>query len=306
MNNGTSMVRIACSLIVLFYSFGLAEAQQVRYYHLDAVGSVRAVSDSAGAVVERHDYLPYGEECTTGTCSQNPGLGVGGPRKFTGKERDLETGLHYFGARYHGSRIARFTSIDPVTTWKDNITDPLRWNRYAYSRNNPLRYVDPDGRRIVPSGSPAFITAVDNARVIISFATGVYAELDARPEVITIVETTGLGDFDVEFRPGSNTIKWNPRAAIQVDDGPGISPATTLAHEIDHALRSLTDPSGFNRDSQVDRKNPYQTAEDERVITKGAEAAMVQHRGESARKSHRGNFVEVRDVTEAGGPLKER
>jgi RHS repeat-associated protein len=121
---------------------------RVEYYHHDALGNVRVVTDETGQVLERHDYLPFGEECTTGACAANPGLGSGQPRKFTGKERDQETGLDYFGARYYGSRIGRFTSIDPVYTWRENLIDPQRWNRYAYGRNNPLRYVDPDGRII--------------------------------------------------------------------------------------------------------------------------------------------------------------
>jgi RHS repeat-associated protein len=53
----------------------------------------------------------------------------------------------YFGARYYGSKIGRFTTTDPVYDWKEDIAEPQRWNRYAYARNNPLRYVDPDGRR---------------------------------------------------------------------------------------------------------------------------------------------------------------
>jgi len=52
----------------------------------------------------------------------------------------------YFGARYYGSKIGRFTTVDPVYNWTANLLDPQRWNRYAYGRNNPLRYVDPDGK----------------------------------------------------------------------------------------------------------------------------------------------------------------
>ena len=125
-----------------------AQAPIIEYYHLDAVGNVRAVTNQAGQVVERHDYLPFGEECTTGPCAGNPGVDAGQPRKFTGKERDVETGLDYFGARYYGSKIGRFTTTDPVYTWQENLVDPQRWNRYAYARNNPLRYTDPDGRAI--------------------------------------------------------------------------------------------------------------------------------------------------------------
>jgi RHS repeat-associated protein len=115
-------------------------ADVVRYYHADAVGNVRAVTDGAGAVIERHDYLPFGEEW-------NPTAGTQ-PRRFAGKERDRETGLDYFGGRYYGARLGRFTTSDPAYTIADNLGDPQRWNRYAYGRNNPLRYVDPDGRVI--------------------------------------------------------------------------------------------------------------------------------------------------------------
>ncbi len=116
----------------------------------DALGNIRVITDDQGNVLERHDYLPFGEECTTGPCATNPGLEAGQARKFTGKERDSETGLDYFGARYYGSRIGRFTTVDPVYTWGENLVDPQRWNRYAYGRNNPLRYVDPDGKVAIP------------------------------------------------------------------------------------------------------------------------------------------------------------
>ncbi len=127
----------AVAIVLLLPALSVA-AETVRYYHLDAVGNVRAVSDQAGQVVERHDYLPFGEEL-------NP-TGGNQPKRFTGKERDAETGLDYFGARYYGSKIGRFTTTDPVYNWKENLVDPQRWNRYAYGRNNPFRFADPDGR----------------------------------------------------------------------------------------------------------------------------------------------------------------
>jgi len=69
-------------------------------------------------------------------------------RRRIGKERDSETGLDYFGARYYGSSIGGFTTVDPRMTIDKNVVDPQRWNRYAYARNNPLKYVDPDGRDV--------------------------------------------------------------------------------------------------------------------------------------------------------------
>jgi RHS repeat-associated protein len=136
-------------LAALLLAGASASAQEIEYYSLDALGSIRVVTDRTGKVIERHDYLPFGEECTTGPCTTNPAVGAGQPRKFTGKERDTETGLDYFGARYYGSRIGRFTTVDPVYTWQENLVDPQRWNRYGYGRSNPLRYVDPDGRAAI-------------------------------------------------------------------------------------------------------------------------------------------------------------
>jgi RHS repeat-associated protein len=126
---------------------GSAAAQDVvEYYQLDSVGNVLVVTNAQGAVVEEHDYLPFGEElCGTVPCSTLTG---GQPRRFTGKERDAETGLDYFGARYYGSKIGRFTAVDPVYNWNANLLDPQRWNRYAYAKNNPLRFVDPNGEDV--------------------------------------------------------------------------------------------------------------------------------------------------------------
>ena len=65
--------------------------------------------------------------------------------EFTGKERDSETGLHFFGARYMSAAQGRFTSPDPGNvSGLGHIDDPQSWNGYAYVRNNRLRYTDPD------------------------------------------------------------------------------------------------------------------------------------------------------------------
>jgi len=75
----------------------------VEYSHLDALGSLRAVTDAAGAVLRRHGFLPFGEEWQPPPASSDA-------RLFTGKERDAETGLDYFGARYHAVTVAPFTT----------------------------------------------------------------------------------------------------------------------------------------------------------------------------------------------------
>jgi RHS repeat-associated protein len=66
------------------------------------------------------------------------------PSQFTGKERDSESGLDYFGARYLGSALGRWTSPDPSNLGVDFYL-PQTWNRYTYAINNPLSVVDRNG-----------------------------------------------------------------------------------------------------------------------------------------------------------------
>ena len=117
---------------------------QTCYLSADLLGSTRLVTDEKGNVVGRHDYLPYGEEIVLGRGSQW-GPDVDPVRqKFTGQQRDTETGVDYFQARYYGSTLERFTSTDPANAGAD-ASSPQSWNGYAYVGNNPLVNVDPTG-----------------------------------------------------------------------------------------------------------------------------------------------------------------
>ena len=139
-----SRVCVVGLLALLLPTSVLAQSgQMVEYYHLDALGSVRVVTDQNAQVVSRHDFLPFGEEWPA------PQPTTKEKKLFTGHERDAETGLDYFGARYYRPQVGRFTTIDPVG---GRLADPQTLNRYAYARNNPLRYVDPTGMYEVDAG----------------------------------------------------------------------------------------------------------------------------------------------------------
>jgi RHS repeat-associated protein len=144
----TAMRRLACSLALVALLWpavaGAQGGDEVVYYHTDAIGSVRMTTDAGGAVIARYDFRPFGE-------AWNP-PSTPDPRQFAGKERDAETGLDYFGARYYASTTGRFTTVDPVLDLQKAALDPQRWNRYAYALNNPLRNVDPDGKEPVTIG----------------------------------------------------------------------------------------------------------------------------------------------------------
>jgi RHS repeat-associated protein len=82
--------------------------------------------------------------------------------KFTSKERDAESGLDYFGARYFSGAQGRFTSPDRPFNDQDP-SDPQSWNLFSYGRNNPLLYTDPTGNEVTCSGDADNFKCVDNA-----------------------------------------------------------------------------------------------------------------------------------------------
>jgi RHS repeat-associated protein len=108
------------------------------------------VTNTSAGVVSRHDYKPFGEEIGAGVGGRTVGMGFavadGLRQQFTSKERDIETGLDYFGARYYSSIQARFTSPDEPLVGQD-ASDPQTWNLYSYTSNSPLNRIDEDGQR---------------------------------------------------------------------------------------------------------------------------------------------------------------
>lgn len=113
-----------------------AGEETVRYIHTDALGSVVAISDEAGNIVERREYEPFGVQLTP-VLADGPG--------YTGHVQDAVTGLTYMQQRYYDPEIGRFLSVDPVTAYSDPVG---AFNRYWYANNNPYRFTDPDGRQV--------------------------------------------------------------------------------------------------------------------------------------------------------------
>jgi RHS repeat-associated protein len=116
-------------------------ANTVHYYLSDHLGSTSIVASAAGAVEEESDYYPFGTEVVV----TGPGVNE---LKFTGKRRDTESQLDYFGARYFDNPFGRFMTPDPLMLQKQKLGDPQQWNMYQYARNNPLRYLDPSGKKV--------------------------------------------------------------------------------------------------------------------------------------------------------------
>src|SRR6266481_5618651 len=126
---------------------GVNGAGGVFYYFSDHLKTASVITDSAGNIKSESDYYPWGGELQFTNNDSNH-------YKFTGKERDTETQLDYFGARYYSNGLGRFVTPDwsavPVPVPYADLTDPQSLNQYTYVRNIPTTRFDLDGHGCPP------------------------------------------------------------------------------------------------------------------------------------------------------------
>jgi RHS repeat-associated protein len=129
------------------------------WYHTDALGSVLARTDGAGAVTAQLEYSPWGEQYGAGF-SGTPGV-----RQYNGRVYDQGTGLHDYGARMYWPELGRFISAD---SYGGDPSNPASLNRYSYVHNNPYKYNDPNGKFPVWVVAGAAIGAAVNVGMTIA------------------------------------------------------------------------------------------------------------------------------------------
>ena len=128
------------------------EEDDVFFYHSDHLGSASWITDAHGYAVQHLQYLPFGEPFV----DQHP-FGYSERFRFTGKERDEETGYGYFGARYMDHELmTMWLSVDPMADKYPSISP------YAYCAWNPVKLVDPDGREFDPTTEEKYIKPYEN------------------------------------------------------------------------------------------------------------------------------------------------
>ena len=139
------------------------------WYHTNHIGNVDVITERDGNQFERFEYTPYGETWIhhDSLYLNNSNLGIFGDSidikyRFTGKEKDEETGYTYFGARYLDSKRGIWTQTDPALgdyiptagTTPDKlpgmggIYNLVNSQLYHYAGNNPVKYTDPDGNQV--------------------------------------------------------------------------------------------------------------------------------------------------------------
>jgi RHS repeat-associated protein len=177
-----------------------------RYYVEDHLGTVRLVTDEQGAVVEWHDYEPFGVEIAPSTnVAENT-------HQYTGQERDAATQMDYMHFRYYGSNLGRFMKPDNVM---GTAMNPQDWNLYSYVHGNPVNFNDPTGHLGVDQHQ--FMLPSD------SIAGSAYSmfengHISTLPDGLGDAETDSMGDPGIladNRKISTNWPAWYASAAAQ-------------------------------------------------------------------------------------------
>ena len=138
------------------YGFGrIGEEQDVggwQYHQMDALGTIRQLTDSSPEVTQAESYQPFGKLLTSAGSTQSE-------YGFTGEWVDAR-GLIYLRARYLDPSTGRFLTIDP---WQANLQNPSILNRYIYTADNPINYIDPTG--MIPARLAVLLAQITYSKV---------------------------------------------------------------------------------------------------------------------------------------------
>jgi len=256
-----SVLSFSILIFLTLFATPVFAADTVYFYHTDPAGTPLSMTDSSGTVVWKADYKPFGEENSTSGAAEND-------LRFVGKEKDEETGLSYFGARYEDAKAGRFIAPDPVRavdekTNKTNerlLLNPQRLNTYAYALNNPYRYVDPDGHHPILIGlgiiwlGEMVMPQTMGSSISDSFIARYWSDILLLP--------SGIGregaQFAVKGLSNAEVRSWYSTQVKAIDtSGPLIRATAERVHNARNALKQ------FARDMMADRAAARQLAREQ-------------------------------------------
>jgi RHS repeat-associated protein len=256
------------------------------YYVKDHLGSIRVTVDSAGNVVSSDDYDSWGmilegRSANYGSANEK--------YKFTGKERDVETGYDYFGARYYDSRIGRWLSVDPLAEKYPDLSP------YNYAADNPLKYIDPNGKAIFYANKEfkKLFTGMANKSSEVKLILSMFDQKDKKgnsigPDLYVGPGTFGKEKLNKEGKMGEKYGEAKPDISsggkeyileathISIDTKKakkdGVEITKTAAHELGHAYEQAYDTGRYVelRKKEVDAAVDYEDRQTEKdANTKG-------------------------------------
>jgi len=163
---------------------GTVPAAQTRYFHSDAQGSITAVTDSAGTVLTRFRYDPWGKQ----TLVSGSNTGISQTRQGHTAHEMLDGGLTHMNGRLYDPVLSRFVSADPVI---DNPFDLQSLNRYSYVNNNPFGFTDPSGFMKWTKFRDKILKPV--VAIVVAWYLGPIAFNAILPSAVGAAGATGLG-----------------------------------------------------------------------------------------------------------------
>ncbi len=278
-------------------------AGETFYRTEDHLGSTRLVTKQDQTVAECRDFFPFGERIGSGLNGRSDpcygGTGDALTQQFTGKERDKESSLDYFGARYYSARLGRFTGVDPANAGAEPLV-PQSWNGYAYAINNPLAFIDPNGLSWIRSGGGS-VTWTD------ACAEGTNDCFDT----LAVVDEGGITVYGSKSE--SDITPYAAKTVVVDDKQIMLINARTLSDHIDSAFEVKENNLGedflsptravtlFNATSEYRDKYP----DDLRIVmTGGSTAAGVSAKGLD-RQSHKGGRnIDILYMNPKGNPIR--
>ena len=255
------------------------------FYNQDHLGNNREVVDNLGRIIQVTNYYPYGSPFCDSLSSLNASLQ---PYKYNGKEFDRMHGLNTYdyGARQYNPAFPSWDRIDPLAEEYYSVSP------YAYCNNNPIRFIDPDGRKLLfASGTTEAFKQKFRAAIMYLHehnADGIIAQIDKSSTIIYITERVGEPSA---FSETKKTIYWDPNMGVLTSSDKKMSPTAVLNHEADHTLQYLKNPDKYAQDFKTFDPD-YDNKEEMRVITgseqKTALALDEISAGEVTRTDHYG------------------
>ena len=223
----------------------------IAYYFSDHLNTASVITDASGNIKSESDYYPWGGELQFVNGDSNH-------YKFTGKERDSETGLDYFGARYLSSAMGRWTSPDNPFA-DQHLRTPQSWNLYMYVGDRPTSLIDTNGREVKTEATgqdyQQLVSAIAKAYLRKDFQNN----FDARKASPMTFNINKGNTVDKEGAAGDASIKASKDANGKVDpsrsqvdikldlDNPATIQTITVRHEFEHAEQADNDPDLFNK-----------------------------------------------------------
>jgi RHS repeat-associated protein len=226
-------------------------------YHSDHLGSSAFLTDASGDPTQHLQYMPFGETFV----EQRSITSYYTPYTFSAKERDLETGYSYFGARYYDADISVWLSVDPMADKYPSMS------AYMYCAGNPVMLVDPDGREIViygDDGSSITYRAGMNydgsdktINAMVASLNSIYSTSEGQTVLNTLISSNNYyslinSDGNVSDLPhfcANNTIDGKSGGQVVTQGNNNVS---TLSHELFHAYQDEMGQGGASIHNEIE------------------------------------------------------